>query len=41
MQKARTSPFGAALDFRANENTDDPLRCAALLTIALALDAQC
>jgi hypothetical protein len=38
MDKARTSPFGSALDFRASENADDPLRSAALLTIALALD---
>jgi hypothetical protein len=40
MLKARSSPFGGALDFRASENADDPLRCAALLTIALALDIQ-
>jgi hypothetical protein len=38
MDKARTTPFRSALDFRASENADDPLRCATLLTIALALD---
>jgi len=38
-EKAQTSPFGAALDFRAGETvTDDPLRTAALLAIALTLD---
>jgi hypothetical protein len=38
LDKSRTQPFGAALDFRAAEGADDPLRAAALLTIALALD---
>jgi hypothetical protein len=38
MDKAGTSPFRSALDFRAAEGADDPLRAAALLTIALALD---
>jgi hypothetical protein len=37
--KAATSTFGGALDFRAGEGTDDPLRAATILTIALALDA--
>jgi hypothetical protein len=37
-EKSRTSTFGAALDLRAAENADDPLRAAALLTIALSLD---
>jgi hypothetical protein len=40
MEKARKSPFGSALDFRASENADDPLRAAAVLAIALALDPQ-
>jgi hypothetical protein len=39
VEKAKTSTFGGALDFRAGENTDDPLRAAAILTIALSLDA--
>ncbi|CAN2533038.1 hypothetical+protein [Methylocapsa aurea] len=38
--KAATSPFGAALDFRAAESAADPLRQAALLAIALTLDPQ-
>jgi hypothetical protein len=38
LEKSRTQPFGAALDFRAAEGAEDPLRAAALLTIALALD---
>ena len=37
-EKSKTAPFSAALDFRASEGADDPLRQAALLTIALALD---
>jgi hypothetical protein len=37
--KAATSTFGGALDFRAGERTEDPLRAAAILTVALALDA--
>jgi hypothetical protein len=38
-EKARGLPFGAALDFRAGENIDDPLRCAILTTIAVAFEA--
>jgi hypothetical protein len=37
-EKSKTATFGSALDFRTGENADDPLRAAALLTIALALD---
>jgi hypothetical protein len=37
-EKARGLPFGAALDFRAGENVDDPLRCAILTTIAVAFE---
>jgi hypothetical protein len=37
-EKARRLPFGAALDFRAGENVDDPLRCAILTTIAVAFE---
>jgi hypothetical protein len=37
-QKARGLPFGAALDFRAGENVDDPLRCAILTAIAVAFE---
>jgi len=37
-EKARSLPFGAALNFRAGENIDDPLRCAILTTIAVALE---
>src|ERR1700730_6876171 len=37
-EKARLLPFGAALDFRAGENVDDPLRCAILTTIAVAFE---
>jgi hypothetical protein len=37
-EKARGLPFGAALDFRAGENIDDPLRCAILTTIAVAFE---
>lgn len=37
-EKSKTSPFAAALDFRASEGAEAPLRQAALLTIALALD---
>jgi hypothetical protein len=36
LEKSRTSAFGGALDFRAAENVEDPLRCAALLTLGLA-----
>jgi hypothetical protein len=38
-EKARGLPFGAALDFRAGENIEDPLRCAILTTIAVAFEA--
>ena len=38
-EKALGLPFGAALDFRAGENIDDPLRCAILTTIAVAFEA--
>jgi hypothetical protein len=37
-EKARLLPFGAALDFRAGENIDDPLRCAILTAIAVAFE---
>jgi hypothetical protein len=37
--KTKTSPFGGALDFRAGADVDDPLRAAAILAIALGLDA--
>jgi hypothetical protein len=40
LEKSRTSAFGGALDFRAAENVEDPLRCAALLTLGLCLDLQ-
>jgi hypothetical protein len=38
LEKSRTSAFGGALDFRAAEDVEDPLRCAALLTLGLCLD---
>ena len=37
-EKSRQAPFTGALDFRAAENADDPLRAAALLVISLCLD---
>lgn len=37
-EKAQTSPFGGALDFRGGDGGDDPLRRAALWAIAVALD---
>ncbi|MGC1564171.1 MAG: hypothetical protein WA820_30580 [Bradyrhizobium sp.] len=37
-EKARLLPFGAALDFRAGENVDDPLRCAILTAISISLE---
>jgi hypothetical protein len=40
LEKSRTSAFGGALDFRAAENVEDPLRCAALLTLGLCLDPE-
>jgi hypothetical protein len=39
LEKAKTTTFGGALAFRAGENTGDPLRAAAILTVALSLDA--
>jgi hypothetical protein len=39
-EKAKTSPFGGALDFRGGDTGDDPLRRAALWAIALGLDPQ-
>ena len=39
-EKAQTSPFGGALDFRSGDNGDDPLRRAALWAVTLALDPQ-
>jgi hypothetical protein len=36
--KSLKAPFTGALDFRAAENAEDPLRVAALLIIALCLD---
>jgi len=39
-EKAKTSPFGGALDLRGGDGGDDPLRRAALWAIALALDPQ-
>ena len=38
LEKSKTSTFGAALDLRAAEGADDPLRSAALLMIGMALD---
>ncbi len=37
-EKARALPFGAALDFRAGENVENPLRCAILTAIAVAFE---
>lgn len=37
-EKAKTSPFGGALDFRGGDGGDDPLRRAALWAITLGLD---
>jgi hypothetical protein len=37
-EKAKTSPFSGALTLKAGEGTDDPLRCALVSLIALALD---
>ena len=39
-EKAKTSPFGGALDFRGGDVGGDPLRQAALWAIALGLDPQ-
>jgi hypothetical protein len=38
-EKAKGLPFGAALDFRAGENVDDPLRCAILTAIAVSFES--
>ena len=37
-EKAKTSPFAGALNLRAGENVDDPLRCALVSVIGLSLD---
>jgi hypothetical protein len=39
-EKAKTSPFGGALDLKGGDGGDDPLRRAALWAIALTLDPQ-
>jgi hypothetical protein len=39
LEKSRTQPFSGALDFKGGEDADSALRQAAILTIALALDA--
>jgi hypothetical protein len=39
-EKAKVAPFHGALDFRAGEGADDPLRGSLVLTISLALDQQ-
>ncbi len=39
-EKAQTSPFGGALDFRGGDGGGDPLRRAALWAITLGLDPQ-
>ncbi len=39
-EKAKTSPFGGALDFRGGDGGDDPIRRAALWAIAISLDPQ-
>jgi hypothetical protein len=38
-EKARNSPLAGALDFRAGENAEDPVRAAAILLVALGLDS--
>jgi hypothetical protein len=38
LEKARNSPFAGALNFRAGEAADDPLRRSAILCVALSLD---
>jgi hypothetical protein len=38
-ERTRTSPFGGALSFHGGADVDDPLRAAAILAIALGLDA--
>ena len=39
LEKSRTAPFSGALDFKGGEDADSALRQAAILTIALSLDA--
>ncbi len=39
-EKAKSSPFAAALDFRPGDKVDTPLRVAALQAIALALNGE-
>jgi hypothetical protein len=36
--KTKTSPFGGALDFRADADVDDPLRASTILATCLGLD---
>jgi len=38
VEKARSSPFAGALDLRAGEGVEDPIRAALVSLIALALD---
>jgi hypothetical protein len=38
VEKSKTSPFAGALNLRADENTDDPLRQALVSVIGLSLD---
>jgi len=38
IEKSANTPFAGALDIRAFENADDPLRKAAIVMIAIALD---
>jgi hypothetical protein len=40
LEKAKTSPFAGALDLRAGENVDDPLRAALVTLVGLGLDAE-
>jgi hypothetical protein len=37
-EKAQSAPFRGAFHFRGGDATEDPLRRAAVLTIALALE---
>jgi hypothetical protein len=39
-EKAKAIPFRASLDFRSGDVSDDPLRHAAVLAIALGLEDQ-
>ena len=38
LERTRTSTLGGALDFRAGESSEDALRCAIIMVIALTLD---